>query len=34
MSARRDLYLVASREVRERARSRAFIVSTASSCCW
>ena len=29
MSAGRDLYLVALREVRERVRSRAFIVSTA-----
>ena len=29
MSAGRDVYLVALREVRERARSRAFIVSTA-----
>lgn len=29
MSAGRDLYLVAWREVRERSRSRAFIVSTA-----
>jgi ABC-2 type transport system permease protein len=29
VSAARDLYLVAGREVRERVRSRAFIVSTA-----
>lgn len=31
MSAGRDVYLVALREVRERARSRAFIISTAST---
>lgn len=29
MSAQRDIYLVALREVRERTRSRAFVVSTA-----